>query len=68
MAGRGPGKGAITWPALTDRPCTEAKEVLGGYYILRPGSDDEAVRPAADCPHLACGSIEIRRIEAMPPE
>ena len=49
----------------TDGPHTEAKEVLGGYYVIQAASYDEAAAKVADCPHLAFGSIEIREIDIV---
>ena len=52
--------------AVTDGPYVEAKEVLGGYYVIRAESYDDAVRLASGCPHLALGgTIEVREIEPV---
>jgi hypothetical protein len=48
---------------VTDGPYAEAKEVIGGYFIIEAKDYDEAVRLSNDCPHLDFGSIEIRQIE-----
>ncbi|HXE58837.1 MAG TPA: YciI family protein [Gemmatimonadales bacterium] len=50
---------------VTDGPFSEAKEVVGGFYLLDAGSYEEAVRLAEDSPHLEFGSIEIREIESL---
>jgi hypothetical protein len=51
--------------SITDGPFTEAKEVLGGFFILNAADYDEAVALASDCPHLEFGTIEIRRVEVV---
>ena len=48
---------------ITDGPYAEAKEVLGGYFLLDASDYDAALKMAEDCPHLDFGSIEIRQIE-----
>lgn len=50
--------------SITDGPFTEAKEVIGGYWIIVAGSLDEAARIAGENPCLACGlSYEVRPLE-----
>jgi hypothetical protein len=51
---------------VTDGPCTETKEVLGGYYIIECDNLDEALEAAARCPGALGGSIEVRPIIGMP--
>ncbi|HEX8617881.1 MAG TPA: YciI family protein [Thermoanaerobaculia bacterium] len=51
--------------AVTDGPYAEAKEVIGGYFIIEADDYETAARLSEDCPHLEFGSIEIRRIEVM---
>jgi hypothetical protein len=51
---------------VTDGPHAESKEVLGGFWLLQADSYDEAVRLAAECPHLDFGSLELREIEETP--
>ncbi len=51
---------------VTDGPFAEAKEVLGGYYIVDAASYDEAVELAKIGPHLRYnGRIEIRQIDPL---
>jgi hypothetical protein len=52
-------------PRVTDGPFSEAKELLGGYYIIEASSYDEAVKRTQDHPHLAHGTIAIRQIESI---
>lgn len=51
--------------AVTDGPYAEAKEIVGGYYLIEADSYDQAVQLASDCPHLDSGSIEVRAIHKM---
>lgn len=58
-AGRG-GDAAL----VTDGPYAEAKDVVGGLFIVNAASYDEAVRIASTCPHVRGGNVvEVRRIE-----
>ncbi len=51
---------------VTDGPYSEAKEVLGGYYIVQADNYDKAVEIARDCPQFEFGgTIEVREIDAM---
>src|SRR5712692_499950 len=49
-------------PVVTDGPFTEAKEVLGGYWMIDVKSREEAIAWAKRCP---ASSIEIRRVQEM---
>jgi hypothetical protein len=51
--------------SVTDGPFTEAKEILGGFFVVDANSYDEALSIANDCPHLDFGSIEVREVEVM---
>lgn len=50
-------------PHVTDGPFAEAKEVVGGYWILEVDSREEAVAWAKRCPASESETIEIRRIQ-----
>jgi hypothetical protein len=51
---------------VTDGPFSEGKEVLGGYYVIKAESYEEAIERAKDCPHLGYGgTIEVRQVEEM---
>lgn len=56
-------RGAGKKMTVTDGPYSETKEVIGGFWILEAADYDEAVRLAADCPHLEFGTLSIRAIE-----
>lgn len=53
-------KGALS---VSEGPFMEAKEVLGGFFVLEVDDEEAALRIAGTCPHLEFGSIEIRRME-----
>jgi hypothetical protein len=50
---------------VTDGPFAEAKEVLGGYYIVTASSYDEAVEIAKTGPHIRYGRIEVRKVDLV---
>jgi hypothetical protein len=52
-------------PVVTDGPFSEAKEVIGGYWIIQAKSLDEAKAWARRCPGDAGNVIEIRQIFEM---
>ncbi len=47
---------------LTDGPFTEAKEMIGGFFLLATQSRDEAVALAAECPAAAFATVEVREV------
>lgn len=57
---------------VTDGPFTEAKEVIGGYWLIQVASKEEAVEWARRCPVGAEGPvIEVRQVfevSDFPPE
>jgi hypothetical protein len=55
-------------PVASDGPYAEAKDVIGGYFVIEARDAAEAEAIARDCPHLvvAAGNwAEIRPIEDM---
>jgi hypothetical protein len=46
---------------VTDGPFTEAKEMIGGYWLIQAKSKDEAVQWASRCPAAAGDTIEVRQ-------
>jgi hypothetical protein len=46
---------------VTDGPFAEAKEVVGGYWLIQARSKEEAVEWASRCPGENC-RIEVRRV------
>ena len=47
-------------PIVTDGPFTEAKEVLGGYWMIQVKSREEAIEWATRCPGGENEMIEVR--------
>jgi hypothetical protein len=47
---------------LIDGPYAEAKEVLGGYFVLEAADLDEAIAWAAQIPAAWTGKIELRPV------
>jgi hypothetical protein len=52
-------------PKVTDGPFAEAKEVLGGYWMIQVGSKEEAIEWAKRCPAGENEIIEIRQVQEM---
>jgi hypothetical protein len=52
-------------PTVTDGPFAEAKEVLGGYWMIRVNSRAEAIEWAKKCPGGDNEVIEIRQVQEM---
>jgi hypothetical protein len=51
--------GGSTW---IDGPFAEAKEIVGGFFLLKDCSRDEAMAWAADCPAAAWATVEVREL------
>lgn len=56
-------RGATGHAKVTDGPYAEAREVIGGLFIVEAGSYEEVVELSRDCPHLDFGTIEIREVQ-----
>ncbi|MCG8435072.1 MAG: YciI family protein [Gammaproteobacteria bacterium] len=51
---------------IVDGPYSEAKEVLGGFFIIEAADYNEAVKISEDCPHLKFGGrIELREVDPI---
>jgi hypothetical protein len=50
-------------PTVTDGPFPEAKEVLGGYWMIQVNSKAEAIEWAKRCPMSDNEVIEIRQVQ-----
>ena len=50
---------------VTDGPFTEAKEVVGGYWVIQTKSKEEAVQWATRVPAAEGVTIELRQIFEM---
>jgi hypothetical protein len=47
---------------VTDGPFAEAKEIAGGFYIIRAATRADAIEIAERCPHIDAGTIELREV------
>jgi hypothetical protein len=52
-------------PKVADGPFPEAKEVLGGYWMIQVRSRDEAIEWASRCPASDNEVIEIRQVQEL---
>ena len=50
---------------VTDGPFAEAKELIGGYWMIEARSKDEAVQWASRCPAADGDVIEVRQVYEM---
>jgi hypothetical protein len=48
---------------VTDGPYAEAKDVIGGLYMIEAENEAEAQQIASGCPHVEQGWIEIRTVD-----
>lgn len=58
-------------PVLTDGPFADAKEVIGGYWMIQVKSKAEAIEWASRCPASDNEVIEVRQVQELadfPPE
>lgn len=53
-------------PLITDGPFTEAREQLGGYFLVQARDLDEALAIAARIPAAAKGTVEVRPVIEIP--
>lgn len=48
---------------VTDGPFAESKEVVGGYFIVKASTIEDAAEIAKSCPDLPLnGSVEVREV------
>ena len=50
---------------VTDGPFAEAKEVVGGYWMIQVKSKEEAIAWASRCPGSPNEVIELRQVQEM---
>jgi len=50
-------------PMVTDGPFAEAKEVVGGYWMIQVKSKEEAIEWAKRCPGSENETIELRQVQ-----
>jgi hypothetical protein len=58
-------------PTVTDGPFAEAKELVGGYWMIQARSREEAIEWARRCPAGDGDVIEVRQVQEFdefPPE
>jgi hypothetical protein len=62
-----PGGKVVTSPrTITDGPFAEGKELVGGYFLVRAATLDEAAAMARDCPIFENGgSVEVRPVQIV---
>jgi hypothetical protein len=48
--------------SVLDGPFTEAKEILGGFFMLDVASREAAIEIAKRCPATAWATVEIREV------
>jgi hypothetical protein len=52
-------------PKVADGPFAEAKEVIGGYWMIQVKSREEAIQWASRCPASDNEVIEIRQVQEL---
>lgn len=52
-------------PKVTDGPFAEAKEVVGGYWVIDVKSKEEAIEWAKRCPGAENETLEVRQVMEM---
>ena len=52
-------------PKVTDGPFTEAKEIIGGYWMIQVKSKAEAIEWASRCPGSDNEVIEVRQVQEL---
>jgi hypothetical protein len=50
---------------IIDAPYTEAKEIVGGYFLIEAADEALAAAVARRCPHLANGWVEVRAVDLV---
>ena len=52
---------------ITDGPFIEAKEMVGGYLVVKANTIDEAIELAKSCPALLSGTgdVEVRAVMSI---
>ena len=49
-------------PRVIDGPFAEAKEMVGGFFLVDCNTREEAVALAAECPAAAWATVEVRAL------
>jgi hypothetical protein len=48
--------------SLVDGPYAEAKEMIGGFFLLNCDTREEALALAAECPAAQWATVEVREL------
>ena len=48
--------------SVIDGPFAEAKEMIGGFFLLDCDTREEALALAAECPAAAWATVEVREL------
>ena len=51
-------------PQITDGPFSEAKEMVGGFFLINCATSQEALAIACECPAAAWLTVEVRGVAA----
>jgi hypothetical protein len=49
-------------PSLVDGPFAEAKEMIGGFFLLECATREQAIAIAHECPAASWCTVEVRKI------
>jgi hypothetical protein len=49
-------------PIVIDGPFAEAKEVMGGFFLLTCATREQAIAIAAECPAAKWATVEVREL------
>jgi hypothetical protein len=49
-------------PRVVDGPFAEAKELVGGYFLVDCATREEAIAIAQECPAAAWATVEVRAL------
>ncbi len=49
-------------PSVVDGPFAEAKEMIGGFFLLTCETRDEAIAIAHECPAARWATVEVREL------
>jgi hypothetical protein len=64
----GGGKVLKSSKVITDGPFAEGKELVGGYFLIRAESLEQAAEVAKECPIFETGgSVEVRPVQVINP-
>ncbi|HYE51030.1 MAG TPA: YciI family protein [Azospirillaceae bacterium] len=50
---------------VTDGPYLEAKDVIGGFFLIKAADYEEVARLLEDCPAAQYGTVEVRQVDPL---